>query len=98
MRMWMLGENPEPQKVNRPVRKFSQGGRWLPIAGLERTGLVLDRFSIPDKPKPISERQKRLQRRSERQRQIMEGPRSAAHALQTAKRSSVSLSPGKSHG
>ena len=24
-----------------------------PIAGLERTGLVLDRFSIPDKPKPV---------------------------------------------
>ncbi len=30
VRMWMLGENPEPQKVNRPVRKFSQGGEWLP--------------------------------------------------------------------
>jgi len=25
------------QKINRPARKFSQGGRWLPIAGLERT-------------------------------------------------------------
>jgi hypothetical protein len=28
--MWMLGETPEAQKVNRPVRKFSPGGRWLP--------------------------------------------------------------------
>jgi len=26
---WTLGENPEPPKANRPVRKFSQGGRWL---------------------------------------------------------------------
>ncbi len=60
------------------------GGEWLPIAGLERTGLVLDRFSIPDRPKPVSERQKRLQRRSERQGEVMEGPSSAAKALQTA--------------
>ena len=56
----------------------------LPIAGLERTGLVLDRFSIPDRPKPVSERQKRLQRHFERQREIMEGPSSAAKALKTA--------------
>jgi hypothetical protein len=58
--------------------------KWLPIAGLERTGLVLDRFSIPDKPKPTSETQKRLYKRAERERQVMEGPSPAAEALACA--------------
>ena len=34
VRMWMRGENPVPQKVNHPERKFSQGGEWLPLADL----------------------------------------------------------------
>ncbi len=38
VRMWMRGENPEPQKVNHPERKFSQGGKWLP--GRHRTRKV----------------------------------------------------------
>jgi hypothetical protein len=40
MRMWMLGENPEPPKVNHPERKFSQGGKWLRLLDDYRTLLV----------------------------------------------------------
>jgi hypothetical protein len=57
---------------------------WLPIAGLERTGLVLDRFKMKERPKPLSGRQKRRQRKAARDQQIARGPSTAALALEKA--------------